>query len=67
MNSTYWSSFESFEVLQVQTVELFPDLKEEYAQYQHRHQNIERNTELNNHRHAVGGAHGAEEQPILHR
>src|SRR5258708_28626221 len=36
MNSTLLILLQSLEVLQVQAVELFPDLKEKYAENQHR-------------------------------
>src|ERR1700688_4811658 len=67
MNTTLLVLLQSFEVLQVQTVELFPNLKEKHAENQHRHQYIKRDSQLNDHRHAIRGTHRTEEQPILHR
>src|SRR5258708_14114208 len=67
MNSTLLVLLQSLEVLQVQAVKLFPNLKEKHAEHQHRHQHIERNPQLNHHRHAVSGAHRAEKQSIFHR
>src|ERR1700761_7807733 len=61
-NSTLLVLFESLEILQVQTVELLADLEKEHTEDQHRDQDIERDAQLHHHRHAVSGAHGAEEQ-----
>src|SRR5688572_5940165 len=55
------------EVVQIQAVELLADLEEEHTQHQHRDQDVERHAKLDDHRHSVGGAHRAEEQPVLHR
>ncbi len=55
------------EVRRVQAVELLADLEEEHAEDQHGHQHIQGDAELDDHRHAVGGAHGAEEQAVFHR
>src|SRR5215470_10491596 len=54
------------EVMQVQAVELFADLEEKDAEYQDRHQHIECDAKLHDHRHAVGRTHCTEEQTILH-
>src|SRR5579863_5898509 len=48
------------EVMEIQAVELLADLEEEDAEHQHRDQHIEGDAKLDHHRHAVGGAHGAE-------
>src|ERR1700688_1458502 len=66
-NSMLLVLLEGFEVLQIQAVELFANLEKEHTENQHRHQHIERNPQLNNHRHTISGAHRAKEQPILHR
>ena len=54
-------------MMQVETVELLADLKEEDAEDQYGDQHIERDSELDDHRHAVRGAHRPEEKPVLHR
>src|SRR5450432_2456186 len=66
MNSMLLVFLQGFEVLQVQIVELLPNLEEEHAENQHRDQNIERNPQFDDHRHAVSRAHRAEKQPIFH-
>src|SRR5258707_14557691 len=66
-NSMLLVLLERFEVLQIQTVELFADLEEEHAEHQHRHEHVERDTQFDDHRHAVCRTHRAEEQAILHR
>ena len=58
---------ERLEMMQIEAVELLADLEEEDAEDQHRDEHIERDAKLDDHRHAVGGAHGAEEQSVLHR
>jgi hypothetical protein len=58
---------ERLEVLQIQAVELFSNLKEEHAEYQHCHQHVERHAEFHDHRHAIGGANRPKEHAILHR
>ena len=55
------------EVMQVEAVELLADLEEEDAQHQHRDQHVQRHAKFYDHRHAVGRAHRAKEQPVLHR
>src|SRR5215469_6319388 len=52
--------------MEIEAVKLLADLKEEDAQYQDRNQHVERDSELNDHRHAVGGTHGSKKQPIFH-
>ena len=54
-------------MMQIQTVELLADLEEENAEHEHGDEDIQRNPELDDHRHAVGGAHGPEEEAVLHR
>src|ERR1035441_385784 len=66
-NSTLLLLLQGFEMLQIQAVELFADLEEEHAENQHRHQHVESDAQFDHHRHAVGRAHRAEEQPIFHR
>src|SRR5512135_64260 len=58
---------ELFEVLQVEAVELLADLEEEHAQNHHADQDVERDAELDDHRHAVGRAGSGEEQAVFHR
>jgi hypothetical protein len=53
--------------MQIEAVELLANLEEEDAEHQHGHQNIERDAELHDHRHAISRAHRAEEEPVLHR
>ena len=67
IDSLRWRLLERLEMMEIQTVELLADLEEEDAEHEHRDEDIERNAELDDHRHAVGGAHGPEEQAILHR
>ena len=55
------------EVVDVEAVELLADLEEEHAEDQHADQHVERDAELDHHRHAVGRAGGGEEQAVLHR
>ena len=55
------------EVLDVEAVELLADLEEEHAEDQHADQHVERDAELDHHRHAVGRAGRGEEQAVLHR
>src|SRR6516225_1184102 len=55
------------EVMQIQAVELFADLEEEDAEDEHRDQHVECDPKLDDHWHAVGRTHGAEEEAILHR
>src|SRR5450631_437505 len=66
-NSTLLLLLQGLEMLQIQAVELFADLEEEHAEHQHRHQHVESDAQFDHHRHAVGRAHRAEEQPIFHR
>ena len=67
MLDTYFSSFSDSRWMQIEAVELLADLEEEHAEHQHRDQHVERDAELDDHRHAVGRAHRAEEQAVLHR
>ena len=52
---------ELFHMLQVQAVELLTDLEEEHAEDKHADQHVERNAQLDHHRHTVGGAGGGKE------
>src|ERR1039458_9425413 len=58
---------ERLEMMQIKTVEPLADLEQENAEDKHCDQDIQRNPELDDHRHAVGGAHGPEEKAVLHR
>src|SRR5436190_13612719 len=58
---------ELFEMFQVEAVELFADLEEEHAEDQHAHQHVERDAQLDDHRHAVSRAGRGEEQAVFHR
>src|SRR5215470_8845337 len=44
------------EMFQIETVELLADLEKEHAEDQHGDQYVERDAELDHHRHAVSGA-----------
>src|SRR5437899_5256354 len=55
-----------FEVANVQAVELFANLEHEHAQDQHANQHIQRDAELDHHRHAIGRRCGSKEQAVLH-
>src|SRR2546428_3719985 len=59
--------FELFEMLQVEAVELLADLEEEHTEDQHADQHIERDAQLDDHRHAVGRAGRGEEKAVFHR
>ena len=61
------SVFELFQMVDVEAVERLADLEEEDAEDERAHQHVERDAELDHHRHAVGGAGGGEEQAVLHR
>src|SRR6476661_2892311 len=56
-----------FEVLEVEAVELLANLEEEDAEDQHADEHVERDAELDDHRHTVRGARRREEQAVLHR
>src|ERR1017187_2378111 len=58
---------ERLEMMQIKPVEPLADLEQENAEDTHCDQDIQRNPELDDHRHAVGGAHGPEEKAVLHR
>src|ERR1035441_2503684 len=58
---------ERLEMMQIKTVEPLADLEQENAEDKHCDQDIQRNPELDDHRHAVGGAHDPEERAVLHR
>ena len=55
------------EVADVEAVELLADLEHEDAEDQDADQHVERDAELDHHRHAVGRRRGGEEQAVLHR
>ena len=59
--------FQLLHVLQVEAVELLADLEEEHAEDEHRDQHVERDAELDDHRHAVSRAGRREEQAVFHR
>ncbi len=48
-------------------VELLADLEQEHAEDDHADQHVQGDAELDDHRHAVGGAGGREEEPVFHR
>src|SRR5208337_5648199 len=58
---------ELFQMLQIEAVELFTYLEEEHAEDKHGDEYVERDAQLDHHRHPVGGAGRSEEQPVLHR
>ncbi len=60
-NSMLLIFLQGLEVFQIQIVELFPNLEKEHAKNEHRHQDIKRDTQLNDHRHTVSGAHRTKE------
>src|SRR5487761_1327430 len=47
---------QAFQVMQIEAVELLPDLKKEDSQNKHGHQQIEGDPQLNDHGHSIGGA-----------
>src|SRR5579862_4227423 len=53
--------------MQIETVELLADLKEEDSENEDSNQQIECNAQLNHHRHAVSGASCGQEKAIFHR
>src|SRR5512139_2292154 len=55
-----------FEVADVQAVELLADLEHEHAQDEHADQHVERDAQLHDHGHAVGGRGGGEEEAVFH-
>src|ERR1035441_6959572 len=57
---------EVFHVAQVERFELLADLEEEEAEDEDADQHVERDAELDDHRHAVGGAGGGEEEAVFH-
>src|SRR5512135_482945 len=65
--SSFLGLLQLLEVLEVEAVELLADLEEEHAEDQHADQHVERDAELDDHRHAVGRAGRGEEQAVLHR
>ena len=52
-------------MVDVETVEGLAQLEEEDAEDEGAHQYVQRDAQLHHHRHAVGGAGGGEEQPVL--
>src|SRR5438034_1914031 len=58
---------EFFQVADVEAVEALADLEEEHAEDQHADQHVERDPELDHHRHAIRSARCREEQSVLHR
>src|SRR5512136_175965 len=56
-----------FEVADVQAVELLADLEHEHTENEHADQHVQRDAELDHHRHAIGGRGGGEEQAVFHR
>src|SRR4029453_15905194 len=58
---------ELLEMLQVEAVELLADLEEEHTENQHGDQDVERDAELDDHRHPVGRAGRREEETVFHR
>src|SRR3954466_3538474 len=66
ISSTLLLLLQRLEVMQIEAVELLADLKEKHSEHEHRDEDVERDPELDDHRHAVSRAHRAEEQPVLH-
>src|SRR5665213_2071521 len=58
---------ECFELMQIEAVELLADLEEEDAENEYADEQVQRNAQLDHHRHAVGRAGRGEEQAVFHR
>src|SRR5215470_8733471 len=58
---------ERFEIVQVEALELLPDLEEEDSQDEDAHQHVQGDAQLDHHRHPIGGTGRGEEEPVLHR
>src|SRR5712675_2153511 len=56
-----------FHMPDIEAVETLADMEEEDAENEGADQHVERHAELHHQRHAVSGAGGGEEKPVLHR